>query len=109
MGISKETQAKINILFKTNSEMKEKLLQCDVDAIREIGKKKKKGMNPDDIIAAYESGDPETMKYLYLQAKRLVGLQELYKELCFYISLLPRRLQFHLFSSKRRCWQLLKK
>ena len=83
MGISKETQDKINLLFKTNSEMKEKLLRCDADAIREVGSLSQKGMNPDDIIAAYESGDPETMKYLYLQAKRLVGLQELYKELCF--------------------------
>ena len=83
MGISKETQDKINLLFKTNSEMKEKLLQCDADAIREVGSLSQKGMNPDDIIAAYESGNPETMKYLYLQAKRLVGLQELYKELCF--------------------------
>lgn len=63
--------------------MKEKLLQCDADAIREVGSLSQRGMNPDDIIAAYESEDPETMKYLYLQAKRLVGLQELYKELSF--------------------------
>ena len=83
MGISKEIQERINLLFKTNSKMKEKLYKCDAEAIREIGILSQKGINPDDIIAAYESGDPSTMNYLYQQAKRLVGLQELYKELCF--------------------------
>ena len=83
MIISKKTQEKINILFKNNSEMKEKLYNCDADAIREIGINSQKGINPDDVIAAYESKDSNTMNYLYQQAKRLVGLQELYKELCF--------------------------
>lgn len=83
MGISKEIQERINLLFKTNSEMKEKLYKCDAEAIREIGILSQKGINPDDVIAAYESGDPSTMNYLYQQAKKMVGLQELYKELCF--------------------------
>ena len=83
MGISKEIQERINLLFKTNSEMKEKLYKCDAEAIREIGILSQKGINPDDVIAAYESGDPSTISYLYQQAKKLVGLQELYKELCF--------------------------
>lgn len=83
MGISKEIQERINLLFKTNSEMKEKLYKCDTEAIREIGMLSQRGINPDDVIAAYESGDPSTMNYLYQQAKRLVGLQELYKKLCF--------------------------
>ena len=83
MSISKETKERINFLFKTNSEMMEKLCKCDAEAIREIGSLSQKGINPDDVIVAYESGDPSTMNYLYQQAKRLVELQELYKELCF--------------------------
>ena len=83
MSISKETQEKINLLFKLDSEMIEKLSNCDADAIREIGIISQKGINPDDVIVAYESGDKDTMDYLYQQAKRVAGLQELYKELCF--------------------------
>ena len=83
MSISKEIQERINLLFKTNSEMKEKLYKCDAGAIREIGRLSQRGINPDDVIAAYESGDPSTMNYLYQQAKRLIELQKLYKELCF--------------------------
>ena len=83
MSMSKETQEKINFLFKTNPEMLEKLYNCDAESIREIGSISRRGISPDDVIAAYESGDENTMNYLYKQAKRLVGLQELYKELCF--------------------------
>ena len=83
MELSKGTQEKINFLFKTNSEMIEKLYRCDVDAIREIGSLSQKGINPDDVIVAYESGNPNNIEYLYQRAKRLVGLQELYKEMCF--------------------------
>ena len=83
MSFSKETQEKINLLFKTKPEMIEKHNNCDAEAIREIGSLSQRGINPDDVVAAYESGDPDTMNYLYQQAKRLIGLQELYKELCF--------------------------
>ena len=40
-------------------------------------------MNPEDIVAAYESNDSEIMKHLYEKAKKLVELQKLYKDLCF--------------------------
>jgi len=83
MNISKELKERINHIFKTNPEMIEKLYNCDAEAIREIGRLSQRGINPDDVVAAYESGDHSTMNYLYQQAKRLVGLQELYKELCF--------------------------
>lgn len=83
MSISKEIQEKINLLFKSNPEMLEKLYECDAEAIREIGILSQKGINPDDVVVAFESGDKNTMNYLYQQAKRLVELQELYKELCF--------------------------
>ena len=83
MSISKENQERINSLFKTNPEMIEKLYKCDAEAIRKIGSISQKGINPNDVVASYESGDPSTMNNLYQQAKRLVVLQELYKELCF--------------------------
>ena len=82
MGISKGTQEKINLLFKANSEMITKLYNCDPDAIREIGSLSQKGINPDDVIDAYESGEPSSLDYLYKQAKKLILLQELYKDLC---------------------------
>ena len=53
MGVSKETQKNINLLFKTNPEMKEKLYGCD----------------PEDVVVAYESGDKDAMNYLYQQTK----------------------------------------
>ena len=83
MSISKETQEKINLLFKNDPEMIEKLYKCDAEAIRKVGSLSKRGINPDDVILAYESEDPSTMNFLYQQAKRLVELQELYRELCF--------------------------
>ena len=82
MSLSKETEEKINFLFKNNPEMKDKLCNCDAEAIREIGSLSQRGINPDDVVAAYESKDKDTMNYLYNQAKRLVLLQELYKDLC---------------------------
>ena len=82
MSLSKKNEERIKLLFRSNPEMVEKLYKCDVESIREIGILSQKGINPDDIIAAYESGDSSTMNYLYQKAKRLVELQELYKELC---------------------------
>ena len=83
MSVSKETQEKINLLFKTNPEMIDRLYNCDAEAIREIGNLSQRGINPDDVVVAYESGDEDAMNYLYQQAKRLVVLKELYKDLCF--------------------------
>lgn len=83
MIVSKETQEKINFLFKTNPEIADKLSNCDPEAIREIGILSQRGINPNDVIIAYKSGDPESLKQLYQQAKRLLLLQELYKDLCF--------------------------
>ena len=82
MNTSKELQEKINLLFKNNDELRERLLAGDANAIREIGLMSQKGMNPEDIVDAYESNDSETMKYLYEKAKKLVELQKLYKDLC---------------------------
>lgn len=82
MNVSKELQERINMLFKDNEEIKEKLLACDADTIRQIGSASQKGMKPEDIIYAYESNDSEIMEYVYKKAKKLVELQKLYKDLC---------------------------
>ena len=82
MNISKELQETINSLFKNNEEVIERLLTGDAEAIREIGSISQKGINPEDIVVAYESNDSETMKYLYGKAKKMIELQKLYKDLC---------------------------
>ena len=82
MNISKELQEKINLLLKNNEELRAKLLVGDANAIKEIGSISQKGMNPEDIVDAYESNDSETMKYLYEKAKKIVELQKLYRDLC---------------------------
>lgn len=83
MVLSSEIQNKIKILFENDSVIREQLLSGDADAIRKIGSMSQKGINPEDIVAAFESNDPDTMNYLYVQSKRLIELHELYKELCY--------------------------
>ena len=82
MRFSEELQVKIKDLFQNNKEIREKLLAGDADTIREIGSKSQKGFEPEDIVAAFESGDKETIEYLYQQAKKMVELKNLYKDLC---------------------------
>lgn len=76
-------EIQIKILFKNDSEMREQLLSGNVDVIRKIGRISQKEINQEDIVIAFESNDPDTMNYLYNQSKRLVQLQELYRELCY--------------------------
>ena len=83
MSVPKEIQEKIDFLFRNNPEMREKLYMFDAGAVGEVGELSNDKIEPEDFIVAYESGDPDVMKYLYQQAKKLVGLKELYKELCF--------------------------
>ena len=82
MNLSKELQETINELFENNEEIKGKLLSGDVDTIRKIGSVSQKGMEPDEIVNAYESNDSEMMENVYKKAKKLVELQKLYKDLC---------------------------
>ena len=82
MNFSKELQEKINMLFADKDEIREKLLEGDVETIRKIGSASQKGMKPEDIVEAYESNDSETMENLYKKAKKLIELQKLYKDLC---------------------------
>ena len=82
MKLSKELQETINVLFENDEEIKEKLLSGDADTIRKIGSASQTRMNPEDIVAAYESNDSEMMENVYKEAKKLVELQKLYKALC---------------------------
>ena len=82
MDFSKELQEKINVLFENNEDIRGKLLEGDTDIIRKIGLASQKGMNPEEIVDAYESNDSQTMENMYKKAKKLVELRKLYKELC---------------------------
>ena len=82
MAISRETRELINSLFKSDSKTRDELLNLNPNTIREIGFISQSKIDPDDVIAAIESKDEDTMNYLYKQAKRLVELQKLYKILC---------------------------
>ena len=83
MVLSNEIQNKIKILFKNDDEFRERLLSMDVNAIRKIASISQKGINPKDVVQAFENKDYAAMNRLYNQSKRLVELQELYKELCY--------------------------
>lgn len=82
MNISNELQKKINVLLNNNEELKVKILEGDSAAISQIGVISQKGIRAEDIVDAYEKNDAETMKNLYKKAKRVLELQELYRELC---------------------------
>ena len=82
MNDSEELKRKINLLFKKNEEVRDKLLAGDADAIREIGLISQKGINPTDVVVAYESEDSAAMEILYDKAQKLIELQKIYRELC---------------------------
>lgn len=82
MKLSLETQEKINRLFTDNEELKNKLLAVDADAVREIGSLSQLGINPQDVVEAFEQDDVEKKDYLYNKAKKILELKDLYKELC---------------------------
>ena len=75
-------QTKIRTLFKNDVKTMELLLNCDPEAIRNIGSISQEGIDPEDVTEAFESNDPEVMTYLYNKAKRIIELKELYQELC---------------------------
>ena len=81
MNISEELKEKINILFKNNEEVRNKLLAGDVNTISEIGEISQKGINPEEIVNAYKSNDSASMETIYDKAQKLIELQKLYKEL----------------------------
>lgn len=81
MRLSAELETKIRILFENNQEVREELLAGNPDTIREIGAISQKGINPEDIVEAYENNDGK-IDELYKKAKMMLELQKLYRELC---------------------------
>ena len=77
--ITDELKEKIEEIIKNNTDLKNKILSGDGDAIRQIGIEAQKRIYPEDIVKAYESNN---IDYLYKQAKKLVTMKEMYLELC---------------------------
>lgn len=77
--IPDELKERIEINLKAYSDLKNKLLSGDANTIRQIGMMSQKGINPKDVIEAYESNN---MEYLYNQAKKMVEFKKIYEELC---------------------------
>ena len=82
MNTSEELKTKIKLLFKNNEEVRDKLLAGDANTIKEIGSISQKGIDPADVVVAYNSNDSEAMKALYDKAQKLIELQKIYRELC---------------------------
>ena len=78
--LSQELQNKIKRLLNTDEDLKQKLLKGDVDSIKLIPSISQKGINPKDVVEAFESNRSEE---IYKEAQRLLELQQLYKDLCF--------------------------
>ena len=79
MSYKKETIKKINELLKDNPELREKVMSGDIDAIRDIGIISERGISSEDVINYFDNNKQEE---LYNYAKKLLGLRELYTELC---------------------------
>ena len=92
MFFSEEIQSKTKKLLKDDNETIEKILSGDAEAIRKIGSIAQQGINPENVVRAFESNDPDAMKHIYNQSKNLVELRELYQELCyeFYKNIVPQ-------------------
>ena len=82
MVFSTKMQEKINALFAADDVMREKLLAGDDDAIREIACISQKGIKAEDIVVAFESDNRDAITEIYNNAKKMIELQKLYRELC---------------------------
>ena len=81
MEIPIELEEKINRLFKMDAEMRDKLLNADVEAIRKLSIISEKGIDPKKVVELYESNN---LNILYEEAKRLIEINKLYHELVEY-------------------------
>lgn len=78
MELTMELKNKIRETFVNNVELREKLLDFDVDAIRKIGTEGKTNFSPEDVIDCYET---ESMNYLYKMALKKKKYSQLYFEI----------------------------
>lgn len=75
-------QNKIKILFKNDKVMMERLLAWDANAVRELGCLSQRGIEPENVVEAINSGNIETLNYLKKQAEKMIEYKRLYKRLC---------------------------
>ena len=83
MIFSRETDQRINTLFKNDPKMRESLFDCDAEAIREVGFMAQTKIEPEDVIDGIKSNDPEVLNYLLGKAEKLVEMKILYQEMCY--------------------------
>lgn len=75
MNFSKELQDEIKMSFSNDENLEKKILSGDLKTIREIGKKSRQGLDPKDVLSS-------SIEELYIKAKKLLKLQELYEKIC---------------------------
>ncbi len=78
-SISTGLKAEIEKYFTGDTDLKNKLLSGDAEAIKKVGIKSKIGVSPEDIVKAYEQKD---MEAIYKRAKKIMKLKEIYEKLC---------------------------
>ena len=78
MEWSVQTNKKIRALFKNDKELMQKLLDYNLDAIREIGTYSNTGFTSEEIVSAYKNGKIDK---LYKEAERKTQIRVLYYEL----------------------------
>ena len=81
MNLFAETFKKVSELFKSNPQLEKALLSLDRDAIRSLTTEFQNGINPKDVVDAFEFGE-ESLEYLRKKAERQIAVKELYKALC---------------------------
>lgn len=77
MELTEELKVKIGEVFANNVELREKLLNFDVDAIREIGSYGKGGISAQTVIDKIDNNESDK---LYEIAKKKVMCTEVYFE-----------------------------
>ena len=82
MVFTVRAQNKIKMLFKNDKVMMERLLAGDVDAVRELGSLSQRGIDPENVVEAINSGDIEILNYLKKQAEKMIEYKRLYRRLC---------------------------
>ena len=75
MKLTDELIEKIKEIFSNDIEMQNKLLNLDIETIRELGREANSNFTFDDVIECYES---KTLDYLYKLAQKKAARSKLY-------------------------------
>lgn len=79
MIISDDLKKLINEILEDEPELKIKLLNGDIDAIRRLGMLSQRGISAEFVLESIDKGDIDS---LYKQANKLKKINYLYQELC---------------------------